>query len=203
VLTAWFGHRHAQPCPLHRLPAGVKLGTALVIIVGTVLVPADWRSWYVGVAGFLFGVAWWSRIPPLFLLRRLLVLSPFVLGVVAVNAVQVPAPGGSATLLARSALCLLTVVLLANTTPFGQTLAVLRRVRAPAVLVTTVALMHRYLYVLLEESERMRRARASRTLRAGRRAQWRLLGTMVGHLFVRASERAERIYASMCARGWK
>jgi cobalt/nickel transport system permease protein len=75
--------------------------------------------------------------------------------------------------------------------------------RVPALLVTTLALMHRYLFVLLDESERMRRARSSRTFWRQRRARWRMLGTVVGQLFVRASERAERIYAAMCARGWK
>jgi cobalt/nickel transport system permease protein len=97
-------------------------------------------------------------------------------------------------------------------------LTVLRRLRVPPLLVTTLALMHRYLFVLVEESERMRRARASRTFRhsghpgpskrsglwgPGRRIHWHVLGSVVGQLFLRASERAERIYDAMCARGWK
>ena len=70
-------------------------------------------------------------------------------------------------------------------------------------LITTIALMHRYLFVLVDESERMRRARASRTFTRGRRFHWHTLATVVGQLFIRASERAERIYDAMCARGWK
>jgi energy-coupling factor transporter transmembrane protein EcfT len=57
--------------------------------------------------------------------------------------------------------------------------------------------------VLVEEAERMRRARASRTFTRQRRARWQTLSTVVGQLFVRASERAEHIYDAMCARGWK
>ena len=49
----------------------------------------------------------------------------------------------------------------------------------------------------------MRRARLSRTFSSGRRRHWQSLATVVGQLFVRASERAERIYDAMCARGWK
>ena len=116
---------------------------------------------------------------------------------------QAAVPGAWLALAARSAICLFTVVLLSNTTPFGKVLAALRSARVPALLVTTLALMHRYLFVLLDESERMRRARASRTFERQRRMRWHLLGTVVGQLFVRASERAERIYAAMCARGWK
>jgi cobalt/nickel transport system permease protein len=100
-------------------------------------------------------------------------------------------------------LCLFTVILVSNTTPFNEVLRVLRRVRVPGLLVTTVALMHRYLFVLVDESERMRRARASRTFARGRRFRWQTLATVIGQLFIRASERAERIYDAMCARGWK
>jgi len=103
----------------------------------------------------------------------------------------------------RSSLCLLTVILVANTTPFSETLRVLKRVRVPALLITTIALMHRYLFVLADEAERMRRARASRTFTPQRHFHWHALSTVVGQLFVRASERAERIYDAMCARGWK
>jgi len=73
----------------------------------------------------------------------------------------------------------------------------------PALLVTTMALMHRYLFVLVDESDRMRRARASRTLVRRRGLGWGMPAEVIGRLFVRASERAERIYLAMCARGWK
>jgi cobalt/nickel transport system permease protein len=204
MLKDWLGHQHGRrDSPVHRLPAAVKLVGALTIIVGTVVVPWSWRAWFIIVAALLLLAAMSSRIAIGFLVRRLLLLSPFVLGVVLVNALQASIQGSWLVLVARSGLCLFTVVLLANTTPFGKVLAVLRGFRVPVLLVTTLALMHRYLFVLLDESERMRRARASRTFQRQRRARWRLLGTVVGQLFVRASERAERIYAAMCARGWK
>jgi cobalt/nickel transport system permease protein len=130
-------------------------------------------------------------------------LSPFVLGVALVKALQ-PRTGASWLDVAiRSSICLLTVTLVSNTTPFSRILRVLQRVRVPGMLITTIALMHRYLFVLADEAARMHRARASRTFRRGRRFHWQNLGTLVGQLFVRASERAERIYDAMCARGWK
>ncbi len=204
MLKDWLGHQHGQhDSPVHRLPAAAKLWAALAIIVGTVLVPWGWHAWFVAVAALLLLASWSSRIAMGFLVRRLVLLSPFVLGVVVVNALQGSVHASWVALAARSGICLFTVVLLANTTPFGKVLAALRSAHVPALLVTTLALMHRYLFVLLDESERMRRARASRTFQRQRRVRWRLLGTLVGLLFVRASERAERIWAAMCARGWK
>jgi cobalt/nickel transport system permease protein len=200
----WLGHHHSHSSsPVHRLPAVLKLGVALAIIVCTVLVPLHLYGWHIGVAGFLAGTVMLSRLPVFFLIKRLLMLSPFILGVALVNALE---PAGRAAWIAvavKSALCLLTVILVSNTTPFSKILRVLKTVQVPALLITTIALMHRYLFVMADEAERMRRARLSRTFNRGRRFNWRTLATVVGQLFVRASERAERIYDAMCARGWK
>ena len=85
--TAWPGHQHSHADGLmRRLPAVVKLGIALALIVGTVLAPPGWTGWFAGVAAVLLAAIFLSRIPPLFLLKRLLLLSPFVLGVALVNA---------------------------------------------------------------------------------------------------------------------
>jgi len=195
-------HSHLDS-PIHRLPAWLKLATALAIVLATALTPR-FRPWYFGaVAGLLIVWALAGRLPPGFLLRRVLWLEPFVLGVAVLSLFQ---PAGWRIFLlmaAKGTLCLVTMVLLANTTPFAELLLVLRRLRVPALLVTTLALMYRYLFVLLDETERMRRARASRTFVRPGLASWRTLGTVIGQLFVRSTERAERIYAAMCARGWK
>jgi cobalt/nickel transport system permease protein len=187
--------------PIHRLPAALKLVVALLLVVLLVLFAPGW--WLLCAAAGLVVVAGLSRIPPAFLARRLVLLEPLVLGVAVLALLQ---PGGLrvfATILIKSTLCLFTMILLANTTPFAELLGVLRRVRFPALLITTLALMYRYLFVLVDEAERMRRARASRTFTRRRFAVWKSLGTVIGQLFVRSTERAERIYAAMCARGWK
>ncbi len=197
-------HHHGPPdSPVHRLAAGLKLGLALVIIVGTVLMPVQGHAWFIGAASLLVLATLLSRLPLLFVLKRLLILSPFVLGVVLVNIYQPVSHANWLGVALKSVLCLLTVILVSNTTPFSQILRVLKFIRVPALLITTIALMHRYLFVLVDEAERMRRARASRTFTRGWRFHWRTLATVVGQLFIRASERAERIYDAMCARGWK
>jgi cobalt/nickel transport system permease protein len=144
-----------------------------------------------------------SRLPLIFLLKRLALLSPFILGVALANAWH-PANRVSWQAIAlKSFISLVTVILISNTTPFSKILRALKAVRVPALLITTIALMHRYLFVLAIEAERMRRARLSRTFTNAGHFQWRTLSSVVGQLFVRASERAERIYDAMCSRGWK
>ncbi len=73
----------------------------------------------------------------------------------------------------------------------------------PRLLVTVLALLYRYLFVILEESGRLARARRCRTFSRGRGAAWGSSAEIIARLFVRTSERAERVYAAMCARGWR
>lgn len=199
-----FLDRHSRiDSPIHRLPAGRKLAGALMIVLTSVIVPFPGIPYFMTAAAFLILVARLSKVPLKFLAKRLLLLEPFVLGVAVLSLLQ---PGGGrvfATIVTKSTLCLLTMILLSNTTPFAELLRVLKRIRVPSLLVTTLALMYRYLFVLLDETDRMRRARQCRTFDRRRARAWKLLGTILGQLFVRSTERAERIYAAMCARGWK
>ena len=189
--------------PIHRLPAGLKLFAALAVVVVIVALPRGRWGGFLAVAILLAGVAAVSRIPIRFILWRLVTLEPLALGTAGLAILQPDGGRIFATLLAKTTLCLLTMILLSNTTSFSALLAVMRRARVPALLVSTLALMYRYLFVLTDEAQRMRRARMSRTFRPGRWWTWRILATVIGQLFVRSTERAERIYAAMAARGWK
>lgn len=188
---------------VHRLPAGAKLAAAVACILLIVLLPRTAWWAYAAIGALLVVLAFITRANLRQMLVRLLLLEPFVLGIALLALLR---PGGVAlflSMLTKSTLCLACMILLTATTRFSDLLAVLWRIRVPSLLVTTLALMHRYLFVLLEEMERMQRARRSRTFVAGRSSVWRNSAQVAGQLFVRTSERAERVYLAMCARGWK
>ena len=185
--------------PIHRLPAAIKLTGALVLLVATISL----RQALVPVAVVLIVVAAASHIPIEFLLKRLLLLEPLALGVALLALFQPQGGGIFAFLVAKSTLCLLTMILLSNTTSFSEVLRVLRRVHVPALLITTLSLMYRYLFVLVDEADRMKRARTCRSFVRRRRFRWHTMATVAGQLFIRSTERAERIYEAMCARGWR
>jgi cobalt/nickel transport system permease protein len=189
--------------PIHRVSAAVKLVSALGLVVAVVLLPVSQPIFLAAFAIFLVAVAVLSRVPWRFLAMRVLLLEPFVLGVALLALFQ---PGGWRMflfLVGKCTVCLTVMVLLSNTTPFAELLRVLKRWRMPALLVTTLSLMYRYVFVLVDEAQRMGRARTSRTFTPGRSRAWRTISTVVSQLFVRSSERAERIYVAMCARGWR
>ncbi len=200
---------HLQPTesrpkgPLHRVSPRVKLAVALVIIVGTVLLPRHPGPLYYLPAAVLLVLWPFARMPLFYLVRRLLMVEFFIIGIALLTLLS---PAASAVFLGafiKSNLCVLAMLFLTWTTPFHDILQELRRFRLPSVMLTTLALMYRYLPVLAEESRRMHRARASRTFSRRRRLAWHSLSAIIGQLFVRSAERAERIYLAMCARGWK
>jgi cobalt/nickel transport system permease protein len=209
---------HGDDSTLHRLPPAVKLSAAVALIAAISLLPHHYAPYLalpavlVVFLAALAGVNGWAFI------KRILLLEPFVLGV-ALLALFSPAGGAGALgggadtwqarglafafLLTRCTLALAVMVLFTTTTPFADILRVFRQARVPALLVTTLALMHRYLAVLGDEAARMRRARECRTFLPRRHIAWWMGATVIGQLFLRASERADRIYDAMCSRGWR
>ena len=189
--------------PIHRLPASMKMGMAFLLVLFVAALPAERSGWFLGVAMLLLVIAVLGRIPFLFLLKRMLLLEPLVLGIGMLSFMQPEGWRVFVFIFMRSNLCLLAMILLTSTTRFPEILRVLTAIRIPAIFVTIMALTYRYLYVLVDETERMRRGRKSRTFTPGRRRLWRIFGSMIGQLFVRSTERADRIFLAMRARGWQ
>jgi cobalt/nickel transport system permease protein len=188
---------------LDRVSPRLRLLAALTIILFTALLPRRVHPLYFIPAAVLLLLWLFCRMPLGYALRRLLVVEVFILGIALLSLISPSATPIFLSSLIKSNLCVLFMLLLTWTTPFQDLLQELSRLRFPPVLLTTVALMYRYLPVLAEESRRMSRARASRTFLRRRFGAWQNLALIIGQLFIRSAERAERIYLAMCARGWK
>lgn len=187
---------------LHRLPAPGKLAGAVLFVLAVALAPRHAWGVYAAAGLVLAAAAVLSGLPPRRLLARLLMVEPFAIGVALLSLLQPGGVGIFLGLVAKSTLCLFCFVLIGMTTRFTDLLSALITLRVPALIVTTLALTYRYLFLLIDEAGRMQRARSSRSCARGRRLDWRLAATVVAQLFVRSSERAERVYAAMCARGF-
>jgi cobalt/nickel transport system permease protein len=188
---------------LSRLSPRLKLACAFLIVAGTVLLPRRPDLLYLVPAALLLLLWPWARMPVGYTLRRLALVEVFILSIGFLTLLNPSAAPVFLSAVIKSNICVFAMLLLTWTTPFTDILRELQRLRFPGVMLTTLALMYRYLPVLAEESRRMQRARASRTFSPRRRLAWRNVGIIIGQLFVRSADRAERIYMAMCARGWK
>lgn len=206
---------------IHRLDPRTKLITSLAFIVAVVLTPvSNWRvfAFYFCLIAALLII---SKLPPLYVLKRSLVVFPFVLLV----AIFIPffksgEVAGSyniwlwqvsvtyngllilANVVVKAWLSILSLILLSATTKFTELLKGLRQLGVPRVIVLILSFMYRYVFVLVDEVMRMRRARDSRNFGGSRLRQLRTIGNMIGTLFIRSYERGERIYAAMLSRGF-
>jgi cobalt/nickel transport system permease protein len=185
--------------PIHRLSSTLKLSVSLLLVVVAVTVSFGHPWVFAAIGVILLCITYISSIPVRFTLGRLLMLEPFALGIAVMALFQHNGFDVFLGILVRSTLCLLTMILASNTTPFSEVLATLRKLKIPSLLITVLALAYRYLFVLIE---RLQRARRSRTF-TGHARNWIALSSLIGQLFVRSSERAERIFAAMSSRGWK
>lgn len=87
-------------------------------------------------------------------------------------------------------------------TPMSDLFQVLSRLRVPAVMVALMELIYRYIFVIMEEAQRMIIARDSRLGNINFRTALTSLGEMISMLFLRAYQRSDRIYAALEARGY-
>jgi cobalt/nickel transport system permease protein len=91
----------------------------------------------------------------------------------------------------------------ALTTPLPELLRAARFFRCPPILVELAMIMYRYIFLLLEEAQRIRNAQKSRlgyvSLRSGLAAS----GILGGMLILRSFDRAERNFVAMLCRGYR
>ena len=212
--------RHAGlDSAVHRLDARAKLLAALVFSAAAVSEP---RTELAGLLPYLvppLAVVLISGVPLSFVLARVLLMSPFALVVagaspffetrpvvVTLGPLAATVPVGAVTgaaIMLKFLVSALALLALATTTRLARLAAAMSSLGLPRLLAMQVALVYRYLFLVVDELERMRRAAAARTVgRIGPRARLRAAGSAVAALFVRSLDRAERVWAAMAARGF-
>jgi cobalt/nickel transport system permease protein len=201
---------------VHALEAHVKVAAMLVFVLAVVATPRE-AFWAFGIQAVLLVVAAAAATMPVsFVLRRLLVLIPFVLFALflpflgpdprtEVLGVGLSVEGlwGAWTILAKATLGVTASIVMAATTEVPDILLGLDRLRVPRLITAIAGFMIRYLDVVLGEMHRMRIAMRSRGYDPRWIWQGRALATSAGALFIRSYERGERVYQAMVARGYE
>ena len=90
------------------------------------------------------------------------------------------------------------------TTKFETTIKALDKLKVPNILVQMLMFTYRYIFVFVNEFQRLLIAMESRGFKLGTSSYaLRTIGNALGMLFVRSYERAERVYWAMRSRGYE
>lgn len=199
---------------IHRIHPLIKVITTILYLI--VIVSFD-KYELSGLLPLLFYpiiVIELGDLPLVPLLKRILIVLPFIIGIGLFNPLFDRSPmavlpwvqisGGwisFLSILLKGVLTILAALLLIATTGMTRIAAVLEMLWVPKIFILQLLLTYRYISVLIEEIVRMLRAY---TLRSRREkgiifSDW---GPLTGHLLVRTFDRAQRVYHSMCCRGF-
>ena len=191
--------------PFHRLDPRVKIAVVLVFLV--VLATAHRELAWLGAALFalLCLAAKLARLPLGGALARAGAVLPFT-AVFAGVSWMAGEPARGAALVMKSYLSALAVLLLVSTTPLPALLRGFEMTGAPRFLLMVAQFLYRYLFVISEEAQHMRKAALARGATmsglAGNAARFRAAAGALAVLFARSYARAEEIHRAMLARSF-
>ena len=198
-----------------------KLLITVVFVLMVVLTPDGYFLSFGSYAAILLAVIFLSRLPLVYILVRSLTIIPFALAV----SVFVPfiTPGEvvrefsfgpfdavmtDAGLVRFASLCLramisfFATITLVSSTRFGDLMCAAGALGMPVKIVALMSFMYRYLFIVIDEVSHMMLARDLRSVERKRLSLLTASGGIVGALFVRSFEHAERLYTAMLFRGY-
>ncbi|MDI1246452.1 MAG: cobalt ECF transporter T component CbiQ [Rhodoferax sp.] len=203
----------AQPTALSRLDPRAKILATLGFIFTVVSFDRYTVAALLPFAFFPLLMAAWGDISLRIIGRTVLLASPFAVMVGMFNPwldqrplltlLGYPIDGGwvsFASILIRFGLTVAAGLVLVASTGLPQICAGLERLGVPQVFTTQLLFLHRYALVLAHEASRMSLAHELRA--NGKAMPLSVYGHLLGHLLLRALQRAERIHQAMLSRGF-
>jgi cobalt/nickel transport system permease protein len=198
---------------IHRIHPAIKLLVTLVYLIAVVSFD---RYEISGLVPFVFYpviVASIAEIPAWPIIKKLLILEPFIIGIGILNPLfdshSISAAGNNISagwltflsLCIKSGLTFTAALLLLATTGMDRIASAMRLFGIPRLFVLQLLLTYRYISVLSQEVMRTLTAYSLRS--SGHKGiRPKVWGSMPGQILMRSIDRAERIYDAMRLRGF-
>lgn len=204
----------SQNTCIHRRDPRAKLITTVLFIVTVLSFDKYAVSALLPLVLYPVTLSALGNIPSRAITRKLMIAAPFAVLVGIFNPLfdrqtllsigTLPISGGVVSftsILLRFALTVSAALILVAVTGFESVCLALERLRVPRVFVVQLLLLYRYLFVLLEEGLRIRRAYILRSPGV-RGVAMRDYGSLAGQLLLRTLSRAQRIHQAMLGRAF-
>jgi len=206
---------------IHRLDPRTKIITIVIFIFAVITTPTLSVISFTGYAFLLMVIILISKIPPIFVFKRSLIVFPFVFMVAffipffkegeVIRSYSLGVFDFTVTydgllifwnVLIKSYLSVLCVIVFMASTRLPVFLKGLAALKIPQLFIMIISFMYRYIFVITDELMKMKQAKDSRTIKCSKLYNIKVLANMIVTLFIRSYERAERVYLAMCSRGF-
>jgi cobalt/nickel transport system permease protein len=208
-----------QDSPIHRLDSRVKF---IAVVLFTVIVIALPRHSIVLLSLYAvgpFAILVLGRIPLRFVFKQILLVSPFILMLALTSPfyekTQVAVSFGPwswtttagwlrcGNITGKFVITIMCMIALVSTTRFSDLLAGLQKLGVPRILVLQLGFLYRYIFVVIDKAQHMLLSRRARSLAyLGFRTELKTASAMIGSLFIRSIDSAERVSTAMQGRGF-
>lgn len=200
---------------VHRLDPRIKL----IVILSFILTVVSFNKYEVLSLApfFILPVLFISLgdIPAGFILKKILLVSPFAFFIGIFNPILdtgamynisgIEISGGWVSffsIMIKFVLTISAALLLIATTSFPGVCHALLKLKAPEIFVSQLLFLYRYIFVLMEETMKIVRARDIRSFDK-RGKGIKVFINLISVLFIRTIERSEKIYQAMLSRGFQ
>jgi len=211
------GHLDAlssKDSPIHRVDPRIKVLTTLYFIAVVISFNKYDPAGLAPLVVYALAIMTIGNIPFAYIMKKLLIASPFVLSVALFNPILDRSPaldlgpfivsGGFvsfASIVAKFVLTVSAGLALIACTGFDSICSALSRMGIPGAFTIQLLFLYRYIFVLGEEAARMARARTLRSF-GNKGLGVGVYSSMIGQLLLRTMDRAQRIHLAMLCRGF-
>jgi len=215
----FFDHHREGNSLLHHFDPRLKLAIMLLFIATVVITSSDKRLLFLLYTAIVLTLALMSQVPLVHLFGKLVKLYPMIF-FISVFVPFFPAQqdvshrfgfitiyeqGLEKFLLIniKAVLAIFMSLLITTTTDLMLLLKGMESLKIPKLVISIVSFMYRFIFLLIDEVERMILAYQSRYFKLSLKNRIKTFANMIGVLFIRTYERGERIYLAMESRGFK
>ena len=201
--------------PVHRLDPRVKILLAFLGILIVVSEPPGRLLPFAFYGGLLLVVLLLSRLPFAFLLKRYLILSPFIVMASVFYPVSLyfaeetqaiafhqETIEVALSIFLKASLSLFLLIWLISVERFHILLLGLRKLKMPKLVGTISILMYSYIFVFWDEALKTTRARESRTPGKLQRNKLRTYANQMAMILLHSWERSKTLHHAMLSRGF-
>lgn len=215
----FFDHHREGNSPLHHFDPRLKLFMMLFFIAAVVMTPLDKNILFFLYIGIVLILAFMSQVSLFHFLGKLLKLYPMIFLISMfvpffpvgedishrIGFLSIYENGVQKFLLIniKAVLALFMSILITTTTDMMLLLKGMEKFRVPKLAIAIISFMYRFIFLLIDEVERMMLAFQSRYFRLPVLERLAVFANMIAVLFIRTFERGERIYLAMESRGFR